>query len=89
MDSYQGKENRVVILSLVRNNPTRRQGFLKSSNRLNVAMSRAMDRLIIIGSSAMWRDRDDGSPLTRVLEQVTILGRTGQAHLVSATELRR
>jgi serine/threonine protein kinase len=88
VDSYQGKENKVVILSLVRNNPARRQGFLKSPNRLNVAMSRAMDRLIIVGSSAMWQDRDDGSPLTRVLDQVTTLAGIGKATLISTIELR-
>ena len=46
-----------MVLSLVRNNSSRRQGFLKSPNHLNVAMSRAMDRLIIVGASVMWRDR--------------------------------
>lgn len=63
VDSYQGKENRIIILSLVRNNSKYEQGFLSSPNRLNVAMSRAMDRLIIIGAMQMWVDRNTDSPL--------------------------
>jgi superfamily I DNA and/or RNA helicase len=45
VDSYQGKENRIVIVSLVRSNPRGEIGFLESENRVNVALSRAMDRL--------------------------------------------
>lgn len=63
VDGYQGKENRIIILSLVRNNAQYEQGFLSSPNRLNVAMSRAMDRLVIIGAMRMWKDRNTESPL--------------------------
>ena len=63
VDSYQGKENRIVILSLVRNNKKYEQGFLSSPNRLNVAMSRAMDRLVIIGAMQMWTNRNTDGPL--------------------------
>lgn len=63
VDGYQGKENRIIILSLVRNNAKYEQGFLSSPNRLNVAMSRAMDRLVIIGAMRMWKDRNTESPL--------------------------
>lgn len=64
VDSYQGKENPVVLLSLVRNNDSgpieggvRRiqEGFLVSPNRINVAASRAMDRLVIVGARKRWR----------------------------------
>ena len=43
VDSYQGKENRIIILTTVRNNKGLRPGFLRSPNRINVAMSRAMN----------------------------------------------
>lgn len=65
VDSYQGKENRIIILSLVRNNEKYQQGFLSSPNRLNVAMSRAMDRLIIIGAMQMWKNKNVDSPLNK------------------------
>lgn len=63
VDGYQGKENRIIILSLVRNNARYEQGFLSSPNRLNVAMSRAMDRLVVIGAMRMWKERNTESPL--------------------------
>lgn len=69
VDSYQGKENRIIILSLVRNNadgvridgrPTIRPGFMSRPNRINVAASRAMDRLVIVGARDRWAP---GSPM--------------------------
>ena len=58
VDSYQGSENALLILSLVRNNDKGLQGFLVDQSRINVALSRAKDRLVIIGSKRMeWRER--------------------------------
>ncbi|MER8499468.1 AAA domain-containing protein [Mesorhizobium sp. M1142] len=63
VDSYQGKENPIVILSLVRNNAFGpqaggvkgiKEGFLTTPNRINVAASRAMDRLVIVGARQRW-----------------------------------
>src|SRR5690606_24003692 len=54
VDSYQGKENRIIILSLTRSDKSGTAGFLRTPNRINVAMSRAMDRLLIIGNVDMW-----------------------------------
>lgn len=88
VDSYQGKENRIVILSLVRNNPKHRQGFLRSQNRLNVAMSRAMDRLVIIGSSQMWADANPDTPLWNVFHYVSANIFPGEIEIVKSHELR-
>ena len=41
VDNYQGEENDIIILSLVRSNKAFNVGFLKISNRVNVALSRA------------------------------------------------
>ena len=54
VDSYQGKENRVIILSLTRHDKACSTGFLHLPNRINVALSRAMDKLIIVGAKTMW-----------------------------------
>ncbi len=54
VDSYQGKENQIIILSLTRNNPQAKQGFLNDHQRINVALSRAKNRLVIVGSSKIW-----------------------------------
>lgn len=65
VDSYQGKENPIILLSLVRNNaggPMEsgvkkiQEGFLATPNRINVAASRAMDRLVIVGARNRWRE---------------------------------
>jgi hypothetical protein len=49
VDSFQGKECPVIILSFTRSNPYRNIGFAEDANRLNVAMSRARKKLIILG----------------------------------------
>lgn len=70
VDSYQGKENRIIIVSTTRNNSRYEQGFLGSRERVNVAISRAMDRLVIVGAARMWRDRHQNSPMGKVLAHI-------------------
>ena len=56
IDSYQGSENRIIILSLVRDNPKRQAGFMNDESRINVALSRAKNHLLIVGASRMWQN---------------------------------
>ena len=58
VDSYQGKENRIIVLSLTRNNPWFKEGYLDEPERTNVALSRARDRLIIVGAAKMWKEHN-------------------------------
>ncbi|KAJ6155542.1 hypothetical protein N7470_006108 [Penicillium chermesinum] len=51
VDSYQGEENDIVILSLVRSNNTGTIGFLSVDNRVCVALSRAKKGLYIVGNA--------------------------------------
>ncbi|EGV38084.1 AAA domain-containing protein [Neisseria weaveri] len=68
VDSYQGKENRVIILSLSRHDEEFSTGFLHLPNRINVALSRAMDKLIIVGAKAVWEQpKNSKTPLAKVL----------------------
>ncbi|XP_074552411.1 NFX1-type zinc finger-containing protein 1 [Halichoeres trimaculatus] len=53
VDKYQGEENDIVLLSLVRSNPQGRTGFLNIPNRVCVALSRAKKGLFCICNSAM------------------------------------
>ena len=66
IDSYQGSENRLVLLSLVRHNVENKTGFMEDCARINVALSRAKERLLIIGSGKMWSKSDTKSPLCNV-----------------------
>jgi superfamily I DNA and/or RNA helicase len=52
IDSFQGQEAEGVILSLVRSNENQDIGFLRDYRRMNVAMTRAQDRLVVFGDSA-------------------------------------
>lgn len=89
VDSYQGKENPIVILSLVRNNAdgpaevgqkTIAQGFLSRPNRVNVALSRAMDRLVIVGASQRWPH----GPMARLALEYQTMFEQGEAEFVAA-----
>ena len=53
VDSFQGRECDVVIYSTVRSNRNRQIGFLKDYRRINVALSRARYKLIIVGDNDM------------------------------------
>ena len=52
IDGFQGQESDLVYISLVRSNPKGEIGFLKDYRRMNVAMTRAKRKLVIIGDSA-------------------------------------
>jgi superfamily I DNA and/or RNA helicase len=52
IDGFQGQESDIVYISLVRSNAKGEIGFLKDYRRMNVAMTRAKKKLIIIGDSA-------------------------------------
>ena len=52
VDGFQGREKEAVVISLVRSNPKGEIGFLADVRRMNVAMTRARRKLIVIGDSA-------------------------------------
>jgi ATP-dependent RNA/DNA helicase IGHMBP2 len=52
IDSFQGQEQDIIVVSLVRSNDDGEIGFLKDYRRMNVAITRAREKLIIIGDSA-------------------------------------
>nr|XP_045621588.1 NFX1-type zinc finger-containing protein 1-like isoform X1 [Procambarus clarkii]XP_045621589.1 NFX1-type zinc finger-containing protein 1-like isoform X1 [Procambarus clarkii]XP_045621590.1 NFX1-type zinc finger-containing protein 1-like isoform X1 [Procambarus clarkii]XP_045621591.1 NFX1-type zinc finger-containing protein 1-like isoform X1 [Procambarus clarkii]XP_045621592.1 NFX1-type zinc finger-containing protein 1-like isoform X1 [Procambarus clarkii] len=62
VDNFQGEENKIILLSLVRSNDEGKVGFLRIDNRVCVALSRAKHGLYVIGnmdllsaSSNLWK----------------------------------
>ncbi|WP_134091509.1 IGHMBP2 family helicase [Olivibacter sp. XZL3] len=51
IDGFQGQERDIVLISMTRSNPRREIGFLADIRRMNVAMTRAKKKLVIIGDS--------------------------------------
>jgi superfamily I DNA and/or RNA helicase len=52
IDSFQGQERDVVYISMTRSNSDSTIGFLADVRRMNVAMTRARKKLVVIGDSA-------------------------------------
>jgi ATP-dependent RNA/DNA helicase IGHMBP2 len=52
VDGFQGREKEAILISLVRSNPRGEIGFLADVRRMNVALTRARRRLLVVGDSA-------------------------------------
>ena len=52
IDGFQGQERDLILISLVRSNARGEIGFLSDTRRMNVALTRARRKLIVIGDSA-------------------------------------
>lgn len=88
VDAYQGKENSIVIVSLVRANPEKSPGHVGREHRCNVALSRAKERLFIVGNRDMWSSHKCRSPMRRVLKHIEGLGEA-DGSVRSAGEIRK
>ena len=52
IDSFQGREKEIIIMTATRNNPKKDIGFLSDEKRLNVSVTRAKRLFVMIGNSA-------------------------------------
>ena len=67
IDSFQGQERDIIYISLVRSNSRGEIGFLADTRRMNVALTRAKKKLVIIGDSATIGQHDF---YTRLLDYI-------------------
>jgi serine/threonine protein kinase/RecA/RadA recombinase len=68
VDSFQGQQRDVVVYSVTRSNKDDDLGFLRAEERINVALSRGRDGLVIVGDARFWsRARGGDTPLAKVL----------------------
>ncbi|XP_043653584.1 NFX1-type zinc finger-containing protein 1 isoform X1 [Drosophila teissieri] len=76
VDSFQGLEANIVLLSLVRSNPSGQIGFLRLANRVCVALSRARWALYIVGNLEMLQQSYPKlwSPIAQRLEENNAIG---------------
>lgn len=56
VDNYQGEENDIVLLSLVRSNDQDQIGFLEITNRVCVALSRAKMGFFLFGNAKCFKN---------------------------------
>ena len=78
VDDFQGEENEIILLSLVRSNSDGDIGFLKIENRVCVSLSRAKRGLYVIGNFSMLRDKDQ-TVWPQILAHVDQKGCMGRA----------
>tara|TARA_R110001592_G_scaffold363383_1_gene686687 strand:- start:29459 stop:31384 length:1926 start_codon:yes stop_codon:yes gene_type:complete len=58
VDGFQGQERDIMLISLTRSNPQGEIGFLADTRRMNVALTRAKRKLIVLGDSATIGNND-------------------------------
>ncbi|KAL5354313.1 hypothetical protein ACLOAV_000401 [Pseudogymnoascus australis] len=74
VDNFQGEEAQVIVVSLVRSNKEQKCGFLRTSNRINVLLSRARHGMYIIGNSDTSRPVPMWAKVLSILEHSNNIG---------------
>ena len=80
VDGFQGREKEAVVISCVRSNFTGEIGFLADARRMNVALTRARRKLIVVGDSATLGGNEFFAALLSYIESI------GAYHSVWAEE---
>lgn len=71
VDGFQGREKEAILITLVRSNSNSEIGFLADTRRMNVALTRAKRKLIVIGDSATLATNEF---YANMIEYVEIIG---------------
>lgn len=70
VDAFQGREVDIALFSVTRSNTKRKLGFLDEFRRLNVALSRAREYLVIVGDHQFCLTAAEPNPLRPVLAHI-------------------
>lgn len=70
VDAVQGRQSEVAIYSVTRSNASRRLGFLAEAKRLNVALSRSRQYLVIVGDHVFAREATGENPFKQIIEYI-------------------
>ena len=70
VDGFQGREKEAIVISLVRSNPECEIGFLSDTRRMNVALTRARRKLLVVGDSATLAGHDFYRQLLDYIESI-------------------
>ena len=76
VDNFQGEESKIIVISTVRNVPSKTAGFLTIDNRINVMQSRARDGMIILGSKELLIHGKNANPKwEKIINIISDIGR--------------
>jgi len=74
VDNFQGEEAKIIIVSLVRSNKEKRVGFLRTTNRINVLLSRAQHGMYLIGNTETYSNIPMWGQVVGMLEEKGSVG---------------
>ncbi len=69
VDGFQGREKEVVLISLTRSNSMQNIGFLQDIRRLNVALTRAKRKLVVVGDGGTITSNETYENFVRYVEE--------------------
>jgi hypothetical protein len=75
VDNFQGEEAKIVIVSLVRSNKEKKVGFLRTTNRINVLLSRAQHGMYLIGNTDTYSNVPMWAQVLRMLQATDSVGK--------------
>jgi hypothetical protein len=75
VDNFQGEEAQIIIVSLVRSNKEKKVGFLRTTNRINVLLSRAQHGMYLIGNTDTYSNISMWAQVLRILRATDSVGR--------------
>ncbi|CUS22551.1 LAQU0S06e00628g1_1 [Lachancea quebecensis] len=77
VDSFQGHEKSFVVFSCVRNNSENKIGFVKDRRRMNVALTRAKNGLVVVGNKDVMKKGDQlWADYIKYLEEKEVVSET-------------